>query len=129
MKRLLAVVILVALAACACSVIRYETEQTAGSETYYEGRLSSRIHRPIGEVFHAAEGAYRHFGIGVKKAVLDQLSGTVRGSLATGDAAETKLSSAHEGETVVSIKIGSGGDEAISLRILRRIKRDLTRSR
>ena len=123
--KILAAAVLVVFTACACSVIRYETEQTAGSEVYFGGRLSSRIHKPIGEVFHAAIGAYRHFGIAVTKSVSDQLSGVVEGKLSTGDRAETKLSSARAGETVVSIKIGNDGDYAISLRVLKQIKHGL----
>ncbi|MDA8388719.1 MAG: DUF3568 family protein [Nitrospiraceae bacterium] len=125
MKRLLAAAVLVVLAACACSVIRYESRQTAGREVYYEGRLSSRIERPLSDVQNATIAAYRHFGIGITKAASDQLSGAVSGTLASGDLAETDLSSAFAGETVVSIKIGPEGDRFISLRILREIMRHL----
>ena len=125
MKKLLAVAAIVVFSACACSVIQYESRQTAGTEVYFRHRLRSRIKKPINEVLHATVAAYRHFGIGITKTTSDQLSGVVEGTLASGARASTDLSSASEGETVVSIKIGSEGDKFISLRILREIKRNL----
>ncbi len=108
-----------------CSVFKYESQQTAGSETFYEGRLDSRIERPISDVRSAAVAAYKNFGIGISKAVNDRLSGVVLGKLASGDAVVTELSSISEGKTEVSIKVGGDGNIYISRRILKAIKENL----
>lgn len=109
----------------ACSVINYERRQTTGSEVWYQGRLSSRIERPLKDVQSAAIAAYDSFGIGITKAANDQLSGVVMGELASGEQAVTEISSISAGQTEISIKIGGDGNEYISHRILEAIKGNL----
>ncbi len=125
--KLLAALAILALAASGCSFIKYEREQTTGSAVYYEGRLTSRIERPLDDVQNAALAAYRQFGIVIIKNASDRLSGVVLGGLASGDQADTKLSSISSGETEVSIKVGGDGNIYISHRILKEIKRNLKR--
>ncbi len=131
MKKLPAALALVTLAvstlaASGCSVIKYESEQTAGSEVYFEERLRSRIDMPLQDVQEATVEAYRHFGVGITKTASDQLSGVVQGILANGKGADTELSSISPMQTEVSIKVGDG-DIYISRRILEEIKRSLKR--
>ena len=120
----LAVTFFVILAS-GCSAMEYERHQTTGSEVYSEGRLSSRIKRPIAVVQGAVVDAYKGFGIKITKASGDRLSGVVQGELASGDAADTKLSSISEEKTSISIKVGSDGNRYISHRLLVAIKNNL----
>ncbi len=126
-KRLLviAIALCTVLSAAGCSVLNYESNHTTGSEVFWEGKLSSRIQRPIPDVQRATVAAYKGFGIKITKAAVDRISGVVEGELASGEAARTMLSSISRDETEVSIKIGPEGDKYISHRLLVAIKQNL----
>lgn len=111
--------------ASGCSVFKYEHAQTTGSEVFYEGRLNSRIEKPIPDVHNAVVAAYKGFGIKITKSAGDRLSGVVLGELASGDAANTELSSISGGKTEVSIKVGEEGNVYISHRLLAAIRQNL----
>ena len=114
-----------AILVCGCSVIEYENQQTTGSEIYNEGRLNSRIERPIADVQAAVVAAYKDFGVKIKKAASGSLSGVVLGELASGDAANSELSSISAGATELSIKVGEDGNRYISHRLLVAIRENL----
>ncbi len=119
---ILAAALCTLLPVAGCSVFQFESQQTTGSEVFYEGRLNSRIERPIADVQGAAVAAYKAFGISVTRATSDRLSGVVLGELASGAGADTELSSISDGQTEVSIKVGGDGNRFISHRILEAIK-------
>ena len=92
---------------------------------WYNGQLQETVAKPLPEVEKAAEGALRELELSGIASTADKLKAEVSGRMADGTKVTVHLKAVSFDATEVTIRVGTVGDRAVSLQILRHIERRL----
>jgi len=101
----------------------------AGTVAYVKGELQSTYAAPFGRTWDAAEAALKDLELRVKTADKDATGGTIEAMRTDQTPVKLTLKAAGPGTTSVKIRVGTFGDEEVSMAIHHKIAAHLgTRS-
>jgi len=121
MLRSLALVLALALTAV---VVGGCTTGSPGTKNVM-GTVTTNISSPAEKVSHAAKAALEDLKLKDINAVITTIDGKITGKTADNTTVTVSVSTAGENVSKVDVRVGVGGDEALSLDILNRIKQKL----
>lgn len=97
----------------------------AGTFNAVTRELEATLDAPIDRAFAAGERAVKDMKFEVSSARSDALVGVIRASMADGTAVHVELKKVTDRTTLVTIKIGTLGDQAVSRSLLDQIRKNL----
>ena len=93
--------------------------------TYLRNQLSGALQAPLPQVETAVVAAMEELDFVAVDVVSDKLKGTVKARMADGTKVKVKLQAVDFESTSLKIKVGSFGNQSISVQILRHIQKEL----
>ena len=112
------------LTSTGCSSVVKGVDAGDGS-VFVRGRLEALVDSALPEVEKAAHGAMEELNFVAVATMSDKLKGEVTARMADGTKVKIKLEAQDFDSTKLSIRVGTFGDQSISVQILRHIKRRL----
>jgi ABC-type glycerol-3-phosphate transport system substrate-binding protein len=124
MKKLLLVLLGVCVVA-GCSSAVVTPEGTEASYSWVEGALGSVLAAPMPEVVNATTATLTDLELVAVDSTVDRLKGRITARMAVGTKVAINLEAVDFESTSIRIKVGTFGDRAVALQILRNIEKRL----
>jgi hypothetical protein len=123
--RIAAVGILVALSLAGCSSSSANADPSSAEFKWLQGELKTALPHSLERVETATRAAYDELRLVGVDGTVTGTKGALTARMADGTKVRVKLQAAGAEVTIVRIKVGQIGDEAISLQLLRHISSQL----
>lgn len=93
--------------------------------TYLRSQLSGVLQAPLPTLETATTAAMEELDFVAVDVVSDKLKGTIKARMADGTRVTVKMAAVDFESTTISIKVGTWGDQSVSVQILRHIQKQL----